>query len=210
MPGTDFFGPAMRGAYTVGSLSASPAVDYSGYSSMEMYARWQELSKTPETATKIVNLIWTDYAAAAVVGTKGVLGPGNMGFANETVPITVEPIVLRVKCRSGFAIPAFILAAMFLLVNVLAFLSWICGYSNWNIVEKRLHQSSIGRIFTTFLFPGLGDENNDDNGDDRMLPSKVWSKTLGSKDIDHSCRYPRRSTPQAIEMGSLGESGNPS
>ena len=116
---------------------------------MEMYARWQELSKTPETATKIVNLIWTDYAAAAVVGTKGVLGPGNIGFANETVPITVEPIVLRVKCRSGFAIPAFILAAMFLLVNVFAFLSWIWGYSNWSIVKKRLDQSSIGRISTT-------------------------------------------------------------
>ena len=64
---------------------------------MAMYVQWQNLSQTPEGASFIVNLIWTDLAASVIVGTKGILGTGNDGSADDIVHISVQPIVSKIK-----------------------------------------------------------------------------------------------------------------
>jgi hypothetical protein len=175
MPGSDFAPTAMTGAYAISTSAALPAVDYTGYSNMAMYVRWQNFSNTAETASTIVNLIWTDYAAAAVVGTKGVLGPGNSGSANDVVPIVVQPIVSKIKFHYLFGIPVFVLAVVILLISLIALIYLICKRSNLTTLRRHLHQSSTGRIFTTFLYP---------ESCDMRTKSKKWSRTMGTKDID--------------------------
>lgn len=65
LPASDFYAGAIGEGYDVG-LANTVTMDYSGNSNMAMWVRWQQLSSTPQTATKIPNLIFTDYAAGGV------------------------------------------------------------------------------------------------------------------------------------------------
>lgn len=68
----DFHREALVSAYDVGG-SAVGIQDYSGESDFAMFARWQELSRSPQMTAKIINLIWTDLAGNAVTGTRSWL-----------------------------------------------------------------------------------------------------------------------------------------
>ncbi|KAL9621562.1 MAG: hypothetical protein Q9160_003954 [Pyrenula sp. 1 TL-2023] len=89
LAGVDFHSEALVSAYDVGG-SAIGVQDYSGQSDFAMFARWQELSSLPQTTAKIINLIWTDLAGNAVVGTRSWLTPKPDPFKpatqNETGP----------------------------------------------------------------------------------------------------------------------------
>lgn len=186
MPGSDFAPAAMNSVYNRESKLSTDLPDYSGSSDLAIYMKWMNFSKKPELAGAIVNLIWSDLAAQGVVGTKGVLGSSNAGLANETVPIAVSPIVREIKFRYLFGIPAFVLAVVILAISLLAAISATTRQSSFAIVRQRLHQSSIGRIFTTFQNP---DESNVD------MSSKQWSQKMGKTKIslsnaDRSLRFP--------------------
>ena len=58
-----------------GNMSA--VLDYSGYTNYPMFLTWQELLKSPNTASTIINLIWTDIMTNYVVGTKSALDAEN-------------------------------------------------------------------------------------------------------------------------------------
>jgi hypothetical protein len=87
VPASGFYSRSMENAYTVYNLSSNTSAlcqiigdnsfDDSGDTSMAMWAKWQVLSSSTTTATLIPNFIFIDYTAAAVVRTKGSLGPGN-------------------------------------------------------------------------------------------------------------------------------------
>lgn len=74
LPGADFPIYTMNTVYR--NLASLP-YDLTGKGSAAIFARWQQLSRTAETAQDIIHLAWTDLAASAVAGTKGVLGPLN-------------------------------------------------------------------------------------------------------------------------------------
>jgi hypothetical protein len=142
---------------------------------MAVWARWQELSQRAETVSLIPNLIFTDNAASAVVGTKGVLGHLNGGTTN-IVPIVTTPTVQKIKYHWPFAIPA--LAAAFLLF-VLSIVGIVLALSGKRIERLRAHlwRVSPGRIFTAFLYP---------EPDTFMLKSKEWSERMGAQIVDLS------------------------
>lgn len=72
LAGTDFHSQALSSAYDIGS-NPSGVQDYSGKANFAMFVRWQELSRLPQTTAKIVNLVWTDLASNAVIGTRSWL-----------------------------------------------------------------------------------------------------------------------------------------
>src|SRR4051794_24316254 len=89
LPGSDFHVSSLGVAYKVGGSSDNSDVDYTGSASMAMWTRWQDLTSNAKTAALIPNLIFTDVAAASIVGTKGVLGPGNNAQKNMVaLPVT--------------------------------------------------------------------------------------------------------------------------
>jgi hypothetical protein len=183
LPGSDFYQGAMYTAYSVGGNSPSTgtaAVDYSGEVNMAMWALWQNYTLSPERAAIIPNLIWTDNAAAAVVGTKGVLGPGNAATQN-LVPLPVTPTNSVIKYHWPFAIPALLAVLLLILITLVAGVT-VC-FRGAGIGRMRLHlqQVSPGRIFTTFLYPEHGG---------MTVRSKDWNRQLGKKVIDISGAYP--------------------
>ncbi|KAK0124034.1 hypothetical protein ONS95_009020 [Cadophora gregata] len=184
LPASEFFLSAAGNAYTVGGASSAP-VDYSGGNNMAMWARWRELSANPINAAQIPNIVFTDYAAASVVGTKGVLGPGNAAQQN-LVALPVSPTERRIRYRWPFAIPAFIVALMLILMSIAGLLTLIFGHGSLAKMRAHLHQSSTGRIFTTFLYPEQGG---------LRVRSRDWSKRMGTAVVDLSGDYPMRAGP---------------
>jgi hypothetical protein len=172
LPGSEFYAGSMQTAWTV---TGGSEVDYSGSTNMGMWARWQTLSQSAETVALIPNLIFTDNAASAVVGTKGVLGPMNAARAN-VVPIQVTPTIQKIKYHWPFAIPVFIVAFSLLILSVVGVVLAILG-KGISILRVHLRHVSPGRIFTTFLYP---------EPDAFKLKGKEWSERLGTKVVDLS------------------------
>ena len=177
LPASDFYHSAMEAAYLIAPAgqTLSP-IDYTGRSSIAMWATWQALSKNPMSASLIPDLVFTDYAAAAVVGTKGVLGPGNAATQN-LVPISVIPTVSKIKYHWPFAIPALIVAAGLLLFTALATFSILLRRHTISRLRVHLNQLSPGRIFTTFLFP---------DPMAKSLDAEEWSRRFGKEVVDLS------------------------
>jgi len=189
LPGSDFAVGAISASYCVsppnsggstGCQGSFSGQDYSGSTSMAMWIRWQDLTKSPETAALIPNLIWADTAASMVVGTKGVLGPGNTAQMN-LVALQVTPTVQRIKFHLVYAIPAFIALLLLILITLLALL--VMCVHGFGLQRMRLHlqQVSPGRIYTTFLFPAPGG---------MTMPSREWGRHLGRQQLDLSGDFP--------------------
>lgn len=142
---------------------------------MAVWARWQNLSSSAESVSLIPNLIFADNAASAVLGTKGVLGPVD-GGKDGGVGIEVTPIVLKIKYRYLFAIPAFIAAFVLLALSVVGLVLAMWGKGTKRL-GLHLRRVSPGRIFTAFLYP---------HQNPFQLGSKAWSQHLGVQVVDPS------------------------
>lgn len=201
LPGAEFSLEAMQVAYNVdsGSLPSSETfqtTDYTGTSSMAMWALWQNVTASAQTASIIPTLIWTDVAASTVVGTKGVLGPGNAASSN-TVPILVMPSVLAVKIHYLFVIPAFLAALGLVIVIIAGIASLVFGQDNLDRMQLHFQQLSPGRIFTTFLYNDQGV---------MTIKSKDWSKRMGGRMIDLSGQFPVADVVESSLLQSPGKS----
>ena len=176
LPATDFPSRALISTYGMNKDfgATEPRVDYTGYSNMAMYVKWQNLSRNANDAAKIVNLIWTDLAAAAVVGTKSAEGPRG---ASDPVRIVVRPLVNKIRYHWRFGIPAFLVALLCMIIASFATLTFIFRRHNLSKMRKHLHQTAAGRIFTSFLYP---EDTNLDTS------SREWSERVGKNVIDLS------------------------
>ena len=179
-PGSEFYSFAMGSAYNVPAGSFSVATDYTGQASMAMWAIWQTLSKSAATASLIPNLIFTDVAAAAVVGTKGVLGPSNAAARNQ-VPIQVTAAAMRVRYHWLFAIPAFIVAATLLPITIIGIITLVLKRHTFSATRHHINSTSPGRIYTSVLYS----EQAGIQG-----TTSEWSRHMGSKTVDLAEVYP--------------------
>jgi len=104
-------------ARPVGSFSA---FDYSGATNFALNRKWSEMSATAEGTARIVNSIYTDIVASAVVSTRTRFGgDGELGSAE--VRIHESRIMYR---DIRYAIPAFLALALLmvlLLINIIGF-----------------------------------------------------------------------------------------
>ena len=161
VPAADFASIALDMAYKTGSASRG-VIDYSGQSNLAMFRKWQQLSRTPESSAKILNLIWTDIAANMVVGTKGLEGRNQETTTSKTKrdgqgappqkinkmpPIT--NYTRRVRYHYAYGIPAFL--ALVLAVAALAstlFFMLLSGAKPATI-RTVLQHTSAGRFLTS-------------------------------------------------------------
>lgn len=185
LPASDFAVGALGASYCVTSDGGSGCIgssgqDYSGATNMAMWAKWQNLTRNAADASIIPNLIWTDVAASAVVGTKGVLGPGNTA-QNNLVAISVTPTIQKIRYHWPYAIPALLVAFMLILITSLALIVTCFRGIGFQRMRLHLHQISPGRIYTNFLYPGQGI---------MTMRSREWGRTLGRKQIDLSGEWP--------------------
>lgn len=187
LPGSDFYSDAMAAAYYIPRETLGIVTDYSGQVQMATWTYWQTLSKTAASASLIPNLIFTDNAAAAVVGTKGILGPSNAA-TKSLIPVLVTPTTLSIRYHWPFAIPAFIVALLLLAITIITLITLV-GY-RYNLATVRQHINNVtpGRIYIAMLYPEQGDMRG---------KSKMWGRQVGDKMVDLSGKYPKRGSMTA-------------
>ncbi|UPK91983.1 hypothetical protein LCI18_002918 [Fusarium solani-melongenae] len=180
---------------TTNSLSPNDVV---GKSSMSLWLKWRELSKSANSASTILKLLWTDFVASAVVGTKGVLGARN-AQPEDAAEVSVIPLEHRIRYRWLYGIPAFLLLACMALIAGLAVFLRLAGRANLDTMHCRLKQTSLGRVLTTLVDP---------QSSNFVMSAGDWSKNNASKDIDLGVnRGVLSSEPQAqVTQEKLGSS----
>ncbi|KAK5654917.1 hypothetical protein OQA88_6673 [Cercophora sp. LCS_1] len=152
--------------------------DMRGAASMAIFRRWQELSKDAARAGEIVDLLWTDLAASAVVGTRSTNGPFSASPQSQSQPqganIMVQPVGKRITYDIRFGIPAFFLIVWLGVILLMALLSTCCcgGRGGFKSLRRRIEQLSVGRVFTTYLYP---DQST------LTMPARQWRAANGEK-----------------------------
>lgn len=191
LAGVDFYSGVMATAYQMDEVDSSVTFgipDYTGRSNLAMYNKWQDYSRNTTYAARIINLIWTDLSANAVVGTKSQLPPEslqNLAKRDEPTTTVQVPITIytrRVRFRYRYGIPAFLVLALGAGITLVAFVFLVIGRATPSTIRRYLDQTSAGRIFTTFLYT-----NDCPPGTTRAN----WARLVGRKRIDVSGLYPR-------------------
>ncbi|KEZ41921.1 Uncharacterized protein SAPIO_CDS6625 [Scedosporium apiospermum] len=190
IPGSDFAFLAMNRVFDISDVEWP--FDLVGLASMAIFTRWQKLSTSQDEAAKILNLMWTDISASAVVGTRGVLGPLNNGDEAEAAKVYVRPIGHRVTYNFVYGIPAFILALFLLTLGAFWLVSLCLGKASLEKLRRRLRQVSPGRIYTTFLYPETST---------LIMPSKDWQVSNGGKLVVVSANASGAGRPFAAATG---------
>ncbi|OAQ60762.1 hypothetical protein VFPPC_06856 [Pochonia chlamydosporia 170] len=150
-------------------ITGNDLFDYVGRNSMSLWLKWRTLSSSPDTVPQILKLLWTDVAASAMVGTKGVLGHYNFE-PDRAADIKVRKMVRQVMYHYEFGIPAYLAALCFTIVLGVLLLSTITQGLDFGIASRRLKQTSLGRVIVTLT---LRDHS------DFSMTSKRWSQANG-------------------------------
>ena len=186
------------------SLDHGVLPDYSGLTNYPLFPKWQDLSKSPDTASTIVNLIWTDIMANYVLGTKSTLN-ANSKFATRKVNSTGQDAkgsmnrVLqsdrRVQYDLRYGIPGIVFLAFYAAVIVSALSFWITGRVRFQYLRTILNQTATGRIMTV--------ERHGDAACAPAVGTRKWIQVFGEEDI--GIRNPRLAGKmQDIESESEG------
>lgn len=175
LPGSSFASDALVSTYSDmdASIGTALTTDYSGYNNMPLYVKWQNFSRNPVFSARIANLIWTDLAASAVMGTKSSFG--SRMSSSGSVPIVVRPLIRQIKYRWVFAIPAIIILLLCASTATLALTTCISQRHNFAKLRKHLQQTSVGRVLTVFMYPEYSSLD---------ASTKAWNQSVGKNIVD--------------------------
>ena len=212
LPGADFASIALDLTYNTGSSLDSPA-SYSGKSNLAMFKKWQELSETPETSAKILNLIWTDIAANMVVGTKSWLVPDNTNRKRDGTGTPKTPIVTsytrRIKYKYAYGIPAFVALVLAIAAFSSTLFFMLFAGAKPSTLRTFLQHTSAGRFLTAQAsysnHTGHGSSTSPSEQQGYInAPTHVWVKGPGSRVFTLGAEGWVKSTPQSAESDSKG------
>jgi hypothetical protein len=184
LPGVEFYKQALYRALSINQAAGQPYADYSGWTSFSLYAKWQKLSTSASGAASIINLVWTDFAANAVVGTKGQglnaaatrksASASGMDDSITSIETTVEvPVTLyerKVRYHLAYAVPAFVVLAATLALTIALTVLMLMGRTGMTRMKSFLERTSIGTILWLLLWPRTEDKKN-------------WVKEIGGKRV---------------------------
>ncbi|KAH6853287.1 hypothetical protein B0I37DRAFT_420104 [Chaetomium sp. MPI-CAGE-AT-0009] len=218
LPGLHFYSMALGVAYSVDEISS-----YSGGALLPMQTRWKELSKSAEGTATLINLIWTDVSANAVVGTHGQmprteppgLGPAYVESRGEkqkradpdtTILVPVHLFSRRVQYKIPYAIPAFL--ALALILGTLGFIlvAVVSRGAGPRSIRWFLQRLSAGRLMTATLL----DEDDGGYAAGDAASKDKWLDGPGGVKVDISGRAPRieKEVPPVGSSGSVSEGGD--
>ncbi|ODH52079.1 hypothetical protein GX48_01868 [Paracoccidioides brasiliensis] len=204
LPGMYFHTGGFQTAYDISSSPPSGVSDYSGETNIAMYSKWQGWSEKAGTTAKIINLVWTDVTANAVVGTKGWISRQTLAkrasddnaspqlAKGDLREVPVFVFQSRIKYNLRFAIPAFIAVLFTLMIGSTTCLLCLFGRARPSRMRKHIFNTSAGRIMAAFVYP---------NQVDPQAPAKIWNKAVGFKKVAVDGPIPRPTDP--VSMGKL-------
>jgi hypothetical protein len=194
-PGASLPAAAWRTVYdaaTEGDITTG--MSYSGLNSVAMYKKWSDLSHDLEGAATMLNLIWTDLAANALVGTKSWLPqdplPPNLQngvpairrraeiSTSTTADVPVQTFHRAIRYRWRYGIPAFLAAFVVACILVATMGAVVFRRGTPQLVGQYLTSLSAGRLLTHFLLPKAS--SSGDTKDWASMTGAVKVSVLGS------------------------------
>jgi hypothetical protein len=185
-PALNFYRTVAGTVYNIGSSRNSPSdsfVDYTGDQDFRMHQKWFELAANASSAGTILNLIWTDLAANAVVGTRGWHTEDVVrGFtkrdeitprADEQVSVTTYARALQYRWWPYFIPGAIVLISAGLLI-LAVFILMLTRATGIKKLNRFLDHTSLGRNLTAWLYPESSSLNS---------KRKLWLESDGKKPI---------------------------
>ncbi|KAL4893108.1 hypothetical protein BDV59DRAFT_202088 [Aspergillus ambiguus] len=192
IPAMHFHSKAMDAAFNLkeadwGSLET---YDYSGSIDAGMFRKWENLTASASSASRIISLIWTDIAANAVVGTRAwdwSMRPPSFAAKNDkppgsTLQLLVTPWDRNIQYHPVYAIPAILVAVIVALLVGGVLIAVILGRAAPAKMRRYLNHTSVGRTLMVFL-----------SSDDvyRHAMTSGWISRAGVKPVDLSGLVPR-------------------
>ncbi|KAF3402651.1 hypothetical protein DPV78_004825 [Talaromyces pinophilus] len=194
LPGLDFYVSAIGTALNLQGDQLG-VFDYTGRTNNALLRKWQELSKSAATASRVLNLIWT-AAANAVVGTKTLQVPQQRGLqkranndSNDASNLFPQVILYkrRVQYRWPYGIPAFIALLFTVALTIVSLIAALLGHSGPGTMRRLLKKTSLGRVLTSSQIHNLENEQArglvESSEQSQVVlsgaPTKEWGKTLG-------------------------------
>lgn len=190
MPGVNFPVGALTTVYNGDLFSSSVGFgDYSGKTSFSMFAKWQKLAGTTNGTANIVNLIFADVAANALVGTKSWLPssnsiPGTDGGiqkrqqspnpAESTAQVPVRVFTKQIRYKWVYGIPAYLSVLITGVVSFATLLLLCFGRTSISKTKAYLNATSPGRVLTLLTYPGECET---------QTPTSRWVRGVGAKKI---------------------------
>jgi hypothetical protein len=164
MPGTA--APAMiwASAYASRDIVSTGLQDLSGWSRLSLAQVWKKMATTSTGTAGIMNLIWTDFAANALVGTRGWLDDrtlppnlqgdnvlqkrGNSGTTTSATGsrVSVRPYIRRTHYHWLYAIPATLTLLLAVVICIATLVAVVTGKSTASRVRYHMNSLSTGRL----------------------------------------------------------------
>jgi hypothetical protein len=201
LPAGEFPGLGLFHAYGVNSaatISTSGVGDYSGRANLPMYNQWKNLSSTAAGSARILNLIWTDIAANAVVGTRNWIPTADAPNLSKRAdaPSTGAQVPIHVlnrgtKYHIKYAIPAFLVLGLLLFALGSSVLAMILGRGTVGAIKMYLSRVSSGRLMTAIVDDDIAVDETVGVSSSNSMSTTKWLKREGTTVIDVSKRVPR-------------------
>ncbi|PHH91971.1 hypothetical protein CDD83_9534 [Cordyceps sp. RAO-2017] len=152
--------------------------NYRPWASAALSDKWQRLTASAETASSIPNLIFTDLAANAVAGAKGL---GMFGVERERL---VTPYRVAARFNLAYIAPAAAAITATLLILLTALLHSARKGNGLASMKRHIQRLAPGRILVTLLEPAAAGKGNG-----LEMNGKIWSKKFGTTRVDMSKSY---------------------
>ncbi|KAL6236188.1 hypothetical protein BDW75DRAFT_250345 [Aspergillus navahoensis] len=170
LPGAEFPDVGLNAISSM-AFGALGVRDHTGEGNLAVAQKWSTLSKSAESMAKVLNLVWTDYAVNAVVGTKGSPGPG----LGSTTLRSVTTYRTAIRYDLGYAIPAIVVLAILALTSFLVLIAILLGRATLAKMKRYLNATSSGRIMVSTLHRPLVAAREVDND----TPTDKWLESEG-------------------------------
>lgn len=154
------------------AVGALGTMDYTGEGNLALAQKWSTLSKSAESMTRALDLVWTDYAANAVVGTKG--SPGLEPGSAILRPVATYRTAIRYDLT--YAVPAIMILAILALISALVLASLLLGRTTVAKMKRYLNATSCGRSMVSA-------KNRPPTAVDNDTPTKEWIESQGRTSI---------------------------
>ena len=181
------FAAALLSVYedAVQQSSYGEIADYTGKNNVALNKKWQDLSLNATSANKIINLIYTEIIATAMVGTKSSAHNARMPIAaaraGPSSPPGVAAYARRLHYNWRYGVPAALVLLVVIIVAVVLLACLIFRFK-WKDFTQLLNQTSTGRVVTNFLDPYSGVRDSKTEG---------WLAVAGGQKLQYPFRAAR-------------------
>ncbi|KAF7194226.1 hypothetical protein HII31_04463 [Pseudocercospora fuligena] len=184
---------AFAALHQIYSMSSLGTPDVTGSTNWALSEKWSLLSRNASSAGKIIDTIWTDLMANAVVGARSALSQPDGSYV-ATINRTATSFVRGVTYDWRFAIPALVFAAAYLALLAVSVTLTCTRRTSFAKLRALLNSSAAGRTITLERSRGRHPADYE--------RTRIWARERGDELVDFLGTEQHEQKPEQVRLGS--------